>query len=57
MSQSMQARLFAQVSQDHIAVIATTDLLGLGRLNRALVEEATEERVQEGVEDDLGTTR
>jgi hypothetical protein len=34
---------------------ATTDLLGLGRLNRALVEEAAEERLEERVEDDLGT--
>jgi hypothetical protein len=37
-------------------VDATTNLLGLGGLNGALVEEATEERVEEGVEDNLGAT-
>ena len=35
---------------------ATTNLLGLGGLNRALVEEAAEERLEERVEDNLGTT-
>lgn len=34
---------------------ATRNLLGLGGLNRALVEEATEERLEERVEDNLGT--
>jgi len=56
-SQSRKARLFhtSILRRPCCLVVATRHLLGLCGLNGALVEEATEERVEEGVEDDLGT--
>ena len=51
---------FTQTLSHHHACIAVMNLLGLGGVgtdaSRAGLEEAAEERVEEGVEDNLGAT-
>jgi len=56
-SQSRKARLFTSIIDHHVVIVGTIRLLSLGSLDRGLGEEAAEERVEEGVEDNLGTTR